>query len=509
MSDQNTVDLHRLEETLGGADVAPGKSPPGEGADNDDRSEAQQPERSFRGIGRQMSSLHGTHRMISMHTVMPARQFSSVWKSMAERWNYVFSSMGICIVVFCAIVLFELLMYGSRESCYHDMSESHEEWKTHCAFRTYWLAAALAALSVMVWVPLSFYGLCFDPDTDSTKTRVCNFIMILSGGCMGTVYIGSCMFLPQTILGYPGIILADLNHWHVAHLPLSGLAGTDTNGIYLSGNDAVRIAVEYAVSADGECMERKKDCKNCQAYCTKFRQVCLAPVVNAVDFNISKAAYDLSVSAGSSTLWGTAPPAVPVTAWAKCQGYGLCTQKGDTAWSATAFNDPCVEAWTQPATAEGKMHVVSYFGQGYEWKDSGGYDTAIEAASSKGLETAARAVVVSWGVDPVAQKKRVEDEIYTMSEHFAIVICVCTLLQLALMVIAEHHQNHSVFILLIYTLWGIAFVVMGVLRYAYSLDLQMHIFDKHTSGIMLAFGGVALGGGYAFGFVCLFLEAFD
>jgi hypothetical protein len=45
----------------------------------------------------------------------------------------------------------------------------------------------------------------------------------------------------------------------------------------------------------------------------------------------------------------------------------------------------------------------------------------------------------------------------------------------------------------------VAFIAMGILRYAYSLDLQMHIFDKRTSGVMLVLGGLALGGGYFLG----------
>jgi hypothetical protein len=121
-------------------------------------------------------------------------------------------------------------------------------------------------------------------------------------------------------------------------------------------------------------------------------KVCLAPIVRAADFQYSHALYTASLSSGNRSLWQTPPPAVPITAWAKCQGYGLCTRSehsdgsGKTLWSEDAFDDPCVEGWTGPPTLEGKMHVVSYFGQGTEWKDSGGYDIAINAAGGKQLQ---------------------------------------------------------------------------------------------------------------------------
>jgi hypothetical protein len=156
-------------------------------------------------------------------------------------------------------MLFELFMYGSRESCYHDMEESVEDWKTHCAFRTYWLAAAAAAAVMIAAVGLNIFMLCTkELQEQSLKQRVIYFVGLLFAGALCAMYVGSAIFLPQTIIGYPGIILADLAHWHVAHLPLGDLAGTTANAIYLTGNDTVRVAAEYAVSADGECIKSKK-----------------------------------------------------------------------------------------------------------------------------------------------------------------------------------------------------------------------------------------------------------
>jgi hypothetical protein len=88
------------------------------------------------------------------------------------------------------------------------------------------------------------------------------------------------------VAGYPGIILSDLQHWEIEHLQLADVAGSNANAVILTGN-FTRVAIEYAVSADGECLERGYNPDRCD----KYRALCMAPIVYTADFESSYQAY--------------------------------------------------------------------------------------------------------------------------------------------------------------------------------------------------------------------------
>jgi hypothetical protein len=106
------------------------------------------------------------------------------------------------------------------------------------------------------------------------------------------------MYWVQTVLGYPGICYADLEHWKVAKMPLASVAGSNAHGIILTDTPVspvtIRVATEFAISVYvPECVERNDyvdfwaeedddDWKSNSDSCDEFRPSyywCLAPVV--------------------------------------------------------------------------------------------------------------------------------------------------------------------------------------------------------------------------------------
>jgi hypothetical protein len=168
------------------------------------------------------------------------------------------------------------------------------------------------------------------------------------------------VFFLQTIISYPGIAIADTVYYHIATTPLSDLAGTLGDGVYVEGNSAapnstavaatsgddsssstqadivalygsrVRVAIEYATSAEGMCLQWDS------AECVRYGHVCVAPVAYASDFASSRNAYvwmeeqqGSSSSSSSSEYYGRVwnlrpPPTTPITAWAVCHTVGRC-----------------------------------------------------------------------------------------------------------------------------------------------------------------------------------------
>ena len=74
--------------------------------------------------------------------------------------------------------------------------------------------------------------------------------------CLTLCILPRLLAVRHRSVGYPAIILSDLNHWDIAHLPLANVSGTDANGIYLTDVTSLRVATEYAIAGDGECMKR-------------------------------------------------------------------------------------------------------------------------------------------------------------------------------------------------------------------------------------------------------------
>jgi hypothetical protein len=75
-----------------------------------------------------------------MDSAVAGRNFHGLFRYLAAKFHSAFAAVLICTLVCAGFVLLELLMFGVRESCYHDIADSDESWKVHCAVRTYWIA---------------------------------------------------------------------------------------------------------------------------------------------------------------------------------------------------------------------------------------------------------------------------------------------------------------------------------------------------------------------------------
>ena len=126
--------------------------------------------------------------------------FRNAYHALAQRFNHAVSAVVLSLVVVVAILIFELIMYGSREACYDGtaVSQSDADWKTHCAFRTYWLAAIACFGTMSCWF-LFFCGFVVNEEKESKLQMLLYSIVTLIGFALVSVYAGSIVFLPQTM----------------------------------------------------------------------------------------------------------------------------------------------------------------------------------------------------------------------------------------------------------------------------------------------------------------------
>ena len=136
-------------------------------------------------------------------------------------------------------------------------------------------------------------------------------------------------------------------------------------------------------------------------------------------------------------LWRTPPPASnQITAWALCDlGDDGCVRDTPDGkfWDPSFIGTKCYEFWTSVPTKTGQMHIRSYCGQGQDEQDTGGFDHCIDQSTAAGFNTASRAVIVDWGSDPYKAYEDIKQKVEEMVEVFALIMIVCTALQLVIL----------------------------------------------------------------------------
>jgi hypothetical protein len=356
--------------------------------------------------------VHVLARELSKTILAPPRFINDAFHYYAKGFR---QSCGRIVGTFCSsflfiaaalvlIAAFEGFMWGCRETCFYKVEDSHEDWLKICLFRTYWLTIVITILTVwafMVAFRRLYPELLKDCSTRQFLRNVFVFYMCLP--FFLSAFVGGAVFLPQTVIGYPGIVMADLSHWSIMDLKLSEVAGTNANGIYLTGDESVRVALEYAKSADGKCQREEEF-----AGCSKYSQVCVAPMVYTEEYAASGREYIKSMDEASSSASHVSPKAwnieIPeesdVQAWAVCVWNGHCVKKnaeGLSVWDEQFLKGECFQSWNSslysPQTTTsaqraqgastythwpfhggsegresyvGKMHVVSYFEAGMD-----------------------------------------------------------------------------------------------------------------------------------------------
>jgi hypothetical protein len=204
----------------------------------------------------------------------------------------ILGTVALNLLVLLGLFAFQAFMYGCRESCYQNIGDADESWRSNCAWKTYWLSFVLAVL-ITVALPFWVYIAFPEPFQPCDPYFQSGFFCVIVPFWFFS--FASFFFLCQTVVGYPAVIMADIAHWEIDDMPLSEVAGTDANGIFLTGNESVRVAAEYANTAYGECADLQS---GEYPVCLKYQYVCVAPIIRTQDFNLSRAVWEETVKTG-------------------------------------------------------------------------------------------------------------------------------------------------------------------------------------------------------------------
>jgi hypothetical protein len=249
-------------------------------------------------LKRQMT-MHSTRAVRNTHTW---RKETSLGQTLDAICGPVLKCLDTSAYIFLGCILFFGLVYGvaygCREWCY-EIPESEEGFGTACWFRTYALLPC-----VIVGIPYQIFWCAAN-----LQPFACPFV----------IFAMIPFFWIHSILLYPPILLADLNHYEVAHLPLADLAGNPASGIWLTDHETVRVAWELISEANHECLKSKGCGKNCKK-CIQYSRTCIAPLVNATEFPVGSAAVGTLINSAYNSLDTAGKPAIQITAWAACDG---------------------------------------------------------------------------------------------------------------------------------------------------------------------------------------------
>jgi hypothetical protein len=127
-------------------------------------------------------------------------------------------------------------VYGCREWCY-GISETDVSFATLCWLRTYFLLPC-----IIVGVPYQIAACMSDGQPFA-------FLFV--------IFPMIPFFWVHTVLLYPAILLSDLQHYKIDYLPLTELAGSTAQGVWLTDHQDVRVGVELIAQANYECVKSK------------------------------------------------------------------------------------------------------------------------------------------------------------------------------------------------------------------------------------------------------------